>query len=408
MTFAWSFAVNLFIYYIATVVARYTKGRIGSGIFAIILMLAGFWSGLLPKDLAQIGHFPLLYQMVMLVFVVHLGTSFNWEQLKREWRLALVTLSGILGIAVFALGVGSRLFGKNIAMISYPSLVGGSVATLIMRDAAVEQGWLDLAGIVAILSSMQVWIGIPMISYGTRKECRYVLSLFREHGAGVDVDGRISVEEATASMHAQAAAAKTDLYDRLPVQWKDQILPLLAVTLFGAVAKSITPYVESWTHNLITFSVIALVFGILGRRLGLLPKEPLQKAGVFPFFMFCMLTSLRGNLANLTPTDILNNLVPLISFLLLGALGILIFCIPIGRVFGFRIGMMIAFSFGMYAGYPLNYQAALEVIELEAKTPEELDFLKEKVLTRVVLGSVLGQVIASIAIAGVFVGLLRS
>jgi hypothetical protein len=362
-------------------------------------MLAGFWSGLLPKDVVKTGYFGELYALVMIVFVVHLGTSFNGKQLRREWRLVLVTLSGITGLAIMCLIAGRILFGRDIAMVAFPSLVGGSVATLIMRDAAVEKGWLDLAGIVAILSSMQVWIGIPMITTGSQKECRRLLALYRKNPGTYP-------ETADQEILVEPPAEKIPLIDRLPSQWKDQMLPLVIISIVGAAGRSMVPFVEAMTHNLITFSVIALVLGILGRQAGIIPKEPLQRAGVFPFFLFAMLTSLRGNLANLTPLDIAHNIVPLIGLLLLGAAGLLLFTIPAGKALGFSPWMITSFSFGMYAGYPLNYQAALEVIELSAKTEEELNFLKDRVLTKVVLGSVLGQTIASIIIAGVFVNLL--
>jgi hypothetical protein len=399
MSFWWSYTVNIIIYYISTVIARYTKGRLGSGIIAIIIMLAGFWSGLLPKDVVKTGHFNELYALVMIVFVVHLGTSFNGKQLKREWRLVLVTLSGIIGLGIMCLVAGRILFGRNIAMVSFPSLVGGSVATLIMRDAAVEKGWLDLAGIVAILSSMQVWIGIPMITAGSQKECRRLLALYRKNPGACP-------ERADQDAPMEPLVEKIPLIERLPPQWKDHMLPLVIISIVGAAGKSMVPFVEAMTNNLITFSVIALLLGILGRQAGIIPKEPLQRAGVFPFFLFAMLTSLRGNLANLTPLDIAHNIVPLLGLLLLGAAGLLLFTIPIGKALGFSPWIITSFAFGMYAGYPLNYQAALEVIELSAKTEEELDFLKDKVLTKVVLGSVLGQTIASIIIAGIFVNLL--
>jgi hypothetical protein len=398
MSFWWSYTINIIIYYISTVIARYTKGRLGSGIIAIIIMLAGFWSGLLPRDVVKTGYFSELYALVMIVFVVHLGTSFNGKQLRREWRLVLVTLSGITGLGIMCLVFGSLLFGRNIAMVSFPSLVGGSVATLIMRDAAVEKGWLDLAGIVAILSSMQVWIGIPMITAGSQKECRRLLELYRKNPGACPETGNNDAP--------MALPEKVALVERLPVQWKDQMLPLVIISIAGAIGKSVVPFVEAMTNNLITFSVIALVFGILGRQAGIIPKEPLQRAGVFPFFLFAMLTSLRGNLANLTPLDIAHNIVPLLGLLLLGAAGLLLFTISTGKILGFSPWIITAFSFGMYAGYPLNYQAALEVIELSAKTEAELNFLKDRVLTKVVLGSVLGQTIASIIIAGVFVNLL--
>ncbi|MDR0390062.1 MAG: hypothetical protein LBH73_08325 [Spirochaetaceae bacterium] len=408
MSFWWSFTVNLIIYYISTVIARYTKGRLGSGIVAIVIMLAGFWSGLLPKDVVKTGYFNELYALVMIVFVVHLGTSFNGKQLRREWRLVLVTLSGIVGIGIMCLIAGRFLFGRNIAMISFPSLVGGSVTTLIMRDAAVEKGWFDLAGIVAILSSMQVWIGIPMITAGSQKECSRLLKLYRKNPASCSGGEKWKPDTELAEFVevTKAAEEKIPLVERLPSQWKTEMLPLVIIAIVGAAGKSLTPYAEAITHTLIGFSVIALNFGILGRQAGIIPKEPLQKAGVFPFFLFAMLTSLRGNLASLTPMDIAHNIVPLLGLLLLGAVGILAFTIPVGRALGLSPWILIAFSFGMYAGYPLNYQAALEAIEVSAKTEDERNFLKDRVLTKVVLGSVLGQTIASIVIAGIFVSLL--
>ena len=400
MSFAWSFTICLLIHYVGTVVAKYTKARIGSGIFSIIVMLLCFWTGILPKDIVERGYFPQLYAIVMLVLIVHVGTTFDIKKIRQEWRVAAVIMSSIIGMGVLILTAGSALFGREMSMLAYPSLVGGSVATTIMRDTALERGWSDLAGIVIVLYAIQCWVGIPIITFGARKECKRLLALHRS-GKKLAIDANHQQ-----SQRQEEETVRQPLTERLPSQFRDPLLPLVCVTTAGAIATSITPVLEKLTSNIITFSVVALIVGVAGHQLGLIPKEPLAKAGVFPFFMFAMIMSLRGSLSILSPSDILSNIIPVVGLLLIGAAGILIFGVVTGRLLGFAPGLTIAFAFGLYAGYPINYQAALEVIELMADTPEEVELLKEHILSKVVFGAVIGVTITSIVIAGIFSGLI--
>ena len=79
---------------------------------------------------------------------------------------------------------------------------------------------------------------------------------------------------------------------------------------------------------------------------------------------------------------------------------------PVGRKLGLNYGLVLAFTMGSYAGYPLNYQVCMEVITMLAETPEEMEYLKDHVLQRVIIGGVTAVSLASVVIAGLLVSML--
>ena len=68
--------------------------------------------------------------------------------------------------------------------------------------------------------------------------------------------------------------------------------------------------------------------------------------------------------------------------------------------------MVLAFTMGSYAGYPLNYQVCMEVISVVAQNAEEAEYLKDHVLQKVIIGGIVSVSLASVIIAGVMVSML--
>ena len=146
----------------------------------------------------------------------------------------------------------------------------------------------------------------------------------------------------------------------------------LASCLFlGALASSIAKYTSSITNGLIGTAIVGIVIGILFKQLGLLAKEPLAKAGVLSFFMMAMMINMRVSFAKITPMGLVERLWPIAFCIIIGAIGVLLFAIPMGKKLGISSGLIMAITMGSYAGYPLNYQVCMEVITLLAQSPEE-------------------------------------
>ena len=96
----------------------------------------------------------------------------------------------------------------------------------------------------------------------------------------------------------------------------------------------------------------------------------------------------------------------IVTVFVLGATGMLIVGAIVGKVFGYSFGMVMAFCFGCYAGYPLNYGAAMDAVDSLTQDAEEHAMLEREVINRVVLGGVIGVTITSVVIGSVRATLL--
>lgn len=389
MQFAWAITGLIGIYYVGTIINTKTGGRLGTALVSFILMMLGFWLGILPKDMIQTADLEGAYALFNLTILVNVGTTFRFGELKRQWRLLLIGLAGITGMALLVLGLGGSLFGRKMGMVCFPGLLGGAVAINIMSQAAIEKGLMDLAAMVILIQATQGLLGIPLIGSGVREECRYLAGEFRlEVGAGENAVSNAKEDETV------------NWGRRIPEKYKNPIYYLLTAALCGALARGIAVYTAEATNGVLGEACVGILVGAVLCHLGFLERSPLEKTGLMPFFMFVMITQMRIVLADLSFQEVLRYLIPLTSMLILAALGMGAAGIYAGRKLGYRKGMIQAFLFGCFAGYPLNYQVAVENIQILAKSPQEEQYLKDKILPTVVLGSIFSVSIASILIAG--------
>ena len=122
--------------------------------------------------------------------------------------------------------------------------------------------------------------------------------------------------------------------------------------------------------------------------------------------MMAMMINMRVSFAKITPMGLVERLWPVAFCIIIGAIGVLLFAIPMGKKLGISSGLIMAITMGSYAGYPLNYQVCMEVITLLAQSPEEEEYLKDHVLQKVIIGGVVSVSLASVIIAGVMVSML--
>lgn len=394
-SFGWALAILVGLYYISSVLSVKTRARIGTMIFFSIFILIGYWT-IFPPDIIATSKLPVVASICNLVLLINVGSSFDLETLKSDWKVVVVTLVGCLGMGVLIFAAVTPIFGLEMSLSSYPCLVGGLVATNLVNDALIAKGADDLAVTIVLMLSLQTFIGMPVMSFGARKECERLLADFRA-GNAISISGRNT---------AAPAAAPTTLISRIPPRYDSPILHLALCLFYGALAGTVSVYTSKLTGGIIGSAIVGIVFGILFKQLGLLAKEPLAKAGVLSFFMMALMINLRVSFAKITPMGLVERLLPIAFCIIIGAIGVAVFAVPVGRKLGLNYGLVLAFTMGSYAGYPLNYQVCMEVINLLAETPEEVEYLKEHVLQRVIIGGVTAVSLASVVITGLLVSMI--
>lgn len=402
LSFGWAFAILLGIWFIGSILGKKTGGIVGTSLFSTVVLLLAFWSNLLPTDIIGRAELQTFNKLVSLVLAINIVSSVDPKQLKKDWRLAVTVLAGIAGMIASVLLLGGLFYDKQILTGVLPVLIGGIVSTNTMVGAATAKGLEEIAAICTLFFSLQSLIGLPLISVGANMECKRLLKDFRATGTTSTLAGG----KGAAETKEEAQKARRQLWDMLPKQYQTSLWPLLLAVLFGAVADTIGGYLNGPTKGILGATSMALIIGFAAVQLGLLQKVPLAKAGVSDLFMFVAVVSLRASLGKLSFQQVLSYLPMLLFIFAVAAAGMLLVAVVVGRLTGYSFGMVMAFCFGCYAGYPLNYGAAMDAVAAQAKTPEEQAMLEKEMVSRVVLGGVVGVTIASVFIGNVCAALL--
>lgn len=399
MSYAWAITIVIGTYFAGTYLSKVTRGRIGSSLFCTFVFLIAFNLNIFPRDIVAKADLSGMYNFVMLTLLVNIGSTFDLKMLKNEWRLVVSVLLGIVGMAVAIVGIGGFFFGE-LAVLSFPTLVGGSIATQLMVESATEKGLIEMAALIVLINSVQAWLGMPLISYGVRKEANRMLGIYQKTGQAVPAN-RFAIMDSK----VQSESTETTFFDKfLPKQCQNTFFYLFITSLCGAAATVIAKYTSAMTGGILGSAIIGLFLGCGLTHFGILPKDPLKKSGLLDFMMFVLIVVLRGKLGDLSMATLAASVVPIAGIVILGALGMLVIAIPVGRKLGFSTGMCVAFGMGCYCSYPTNYQIASEIINVLAEKSEEKEHLEKEILTRVVEGSIISVSMTSAMIAGLMAG----
>jgi hypothetical protein len=391
-TFEWALAICVGIYLIGSLVSTKTKAKLPTMFVVSILFLIGYWT-ILPKDIIVTSGIKIVSDIGFLVVLIHVGTLFEFEELKKEWRVVATVLSAILGICVLVLVGIPLFFNKEIAFCSIPSLVGGGIATIIMTQAANAKGNTQAALLATMILTMQTMIGFPLTSLNLKKEMLRLLPMAHKN------------ETLTAEANI-TEVKKVYWRDRIPGKYKDTTYHLFCCVILGALSYWIGNYTAAMTGNLINRSLLAIIFGIIMYSLGIIDKEPLTKAGAFPFLMFALTLNLMSSLSAATPALLFQTIVPLSVAFALATLSIWFISPLVGKKFGYTAAWSRALSFNCFLGYPFNHQITLEAINAVATDSEGRKYLEAKLLPSMIIGGVVAVSIISVVVSGIFSGLL--
>lgn len=157
-------AIMAFILFIGELISIRTKAWIPSIFVSGVLFLIGYWT-FFPEDIVTIGGIPpVVATLLIYLLITNMGTLLSLDELKKQWRTILIALSGILGIVVFLLAIGTLLFDFQTVIVAIPPLVGGLVSALIMSEGATAAGLPTLAVFAIVIYVIQGFAGYPLTS----------------------------------------------------------------------------------------------------------------------------------------------------------------------------------------------------------------------------------------------------
>lgn len=383
-TAVYCFMVMMAIFVISEILSHVTKGYVSFLVFASILFAAGFWSGILPSDLvSQTGISALTSGIVMPLIITNLGTTININDMLKEWKTVLISLVGLIGIAVFCCTVGTALFGKIYAYSAVGPIAGGLVAAAMVQEEANAAGMAQIGAFAMVLIAVQNMVGMPIATWCIKHDVRTKIKK-----AGLE-------KELKEGGHFKIPDIK--LVPDVPKSLDTNQMNFFKTALTASAGLLIG------TFTPIPAAVAYLVLGVILQTVNFLPKAPLGKAGGAGFFMVCMMTMAPTSFAALTPSEFVEMIAPIIGLMILGVLGIAVFSIISGKFVKYSPAISFAIGVTALLGYPNTQIIAEEAINTLDCSDKEKEMALKYVLPKMVVGGFATVTVASVILASIIV-----
>lgn len=386
------FAVCCLIYVAGEQLSRLSKGNISSLMFASFLFLVGFWT-ILPDDVTTKTGLPALASnFVVALLITNLGAKISLEEMIGEWKTVVVAALGLLGIALVAFTVGTWMFGREYALTAAPPISGGTIAGVMVQAAAAEAGRPELGAFAVLVLSFQKFFGMPIATLGMKKEAN------RKLAAG-DFDRDIS---AVGGLKLPAMR----VFPETPAYFKSDNSYLLKLGLVASLANIVGLATripgDGPANYWLNPNIAYLLFGLIFARLGFLEKDSLAKSHSGGLANIALMIMLPGSLAKVTPSGLMEMIVPLFGMLAMSTVGIVVIAAVVGKVVGYSPYISAAIACTCMIGYPGTEILTNEVVNSYTEiTPEQRERMSAYLMPKIIVGGFVTVTIASVVFAGV-------
>ncbi|WP_066248310.1 hypothetical protein [Neobacillus drentensis] len=396
-----AFVIVVLILLIGDWVAVRTKAWVPSMFISAVLFLIGYWT-FFPKDIVSIaGVPPVVATMLMYLLITNMGTLLSIKELKAQWKTILIAISGILGIIVLLLGIGTFIYGFETMVVAIPPLVGGVVSALIMSEGAKEAGLATLSVFAIVIYVMQGFAGYPLTSIMLKKEGKRLLTKYRNGELQVEAQGNAAAEVAAS---VETAGVELKLFKNMPEKYNTDFFKFFRLALVALLAYLVSTLLAPVVS--VSPFVLCLLFGIIAKSIGFLEKQVLQKANGFGFAIMALMLFIFDGLKQATPSMMLEIIYPLIGTIVIGVIGMYIFSFIAGKILKVSKEMAFAVSLTALYGFPADYIITNEVIKSLTNDEKEKEVLTSHMLPPMLVGGFITVTIVSVILAGIFVKFL--
>lgn len=247
----------IFLYALSEIIALRSNAVLSTVLGISVILTIGFWFNLLPKDIIQLAHIPGIGMLTVGMLLVSLGTTIDFAELRRQWKVAAVSVISVTMAVIFIIYLGPFFMDGALAIAGSPIFAGGNAAMLIILDAVQEKGIETVGTFCLVLLVTQKFFGIPIASL----MLRHLAKNLRD-----DVDFVKRYASEGEENKVKKPLRLPSLFDRPSVH--------LAKLSFVA---SIAYYASRFTGGAVHYLVMCLLLGTLFYALGFLEKGILQK-----------------------------------------------------------------------------------------------------------------------------------
>ena len=288
-------AILFCIYAVSELIAQKSKAIFSTVLSIAILLLAGFWSGILPRTLIDDAQITGFGNIIAGLLIVSLGTTIDFAELRRQWKVVVTALCGVCGAVAAIVLIGQPFIGSEMAIAGAPIFAGGSAATLIMTSTLKEMNLTTAATFCIVLYVTQKFIGVPIASLLLRRTARLIR------------DDAVLVEQYSTLQEENAAAHHGPLH--LPKCCERPSMYLAKLAVVAVIAY----YASKLTGGAVHYFVMCLIMGAVFFALGFLDKSILGKTQASSLITFFVTILIFSNLAQTTPEQVLSVLPALLT-----------------------------------------------------------------------------------------------
>ncbi|MFA9080006.1 permease [Clostridioides difficile] len=363
------FSVVLVLFAIGDLIASKTKAKVSAVFVTLLLFLILFVTKAIPADIIEKAGMTAAASWSVPMIMFSMGTMLNVKQFIDEWRTVLTAWLGIVAVIV-CVSLCIPLFGKSTVLTSIPVINGALPATTIMTQAALEKGLTLAAATATVVFAIQKFIGTPIASRAALQEANRLLVEYHEaKSKGIDlanVDTDKKEAENTGTKVKQAFCEKYDKYYSTNVC-------IFFIALFSYLGYELSEIIH------VNYSIVCLVVGVIVTRIGIVPKDILEKGKIKGFInMVVFAASIIG------------------IFLMMKVL-------PGWKIIGSK-PLAFGVGFCQMLGFPTTYLISNEVCNAVGETEEERAYLMSKIMPKLVVGGMACMI--SIVVAGLMVPML--
>ena len=389
------FSVVLVLFAIGDLIASKTKAKVSAVFVTLLLFLILFVTKAIPADIIEKAGMTAAASWSVPMIMFSMGTMLNVKQFIDEWRTVLTAWLGIVAVIV-CVSLCIPLFGKSTVLTSIPVINGALPATTIMTQAALEKGLTLAAATATVVFAIQKFIGTPIASRAALQEANRLLVEYHEaKSKGIDlanVDTDKKEAENTGTKVKQAFCEKYDKYYSTNVC-------IFFIALFSYLGYELSEIIH------VNYSIVCLVVGVIVTRIGIVPKDILEKGKIKGFINMVVFAAVIPSLAKVSLTDLISLFVPIVGMFAASIIGIFLMMkvLPGWKIIGSK-PLAFGVGFCQLLGFPTTYLISNEVCNAVGETEEERAYLMSKIMPKLVVGGMACMI--SIVVAGLMVPML--
>ena len=389
------FSVVLVLFAIGDLIASKTKAKVSAVFVTLLLFLILFVTKAIPADIIEKAGMTAAASWSVPMIMFSMGTMLNVKQFIDEWRTVLTAWLGIVAVIV-CVSLCIPLFGKSTVLTSIPVINGALPATTIMTQAALEKGLTLAAATATVVFAIQKFIGTPIASRAALQEANRLLVEYHEaKSKGIDlanVDTDKKEAENTGTKVKQAFCEKYDKYYSTNVC-------IFFIALFSYLGYELSEIIH------VNYSIVCLVVGVIVTRIGIVPKDILEKGKIKGFINRVVFEAVIPSLAKVSLKDLISLFVPIVGMFAASIIGIFLMMkvLPGWKIIGSK-PLAFGVGFCQMLGFPTTYLISNEVCNAVGETEEERAYLMSKIMPKLVVGGMACMI--SIVVAGLMVPML--